>query len=738
MAKSDRGSVPDAAGGKGPLAKDRDLEAARQRPRGSFLTTDQGLRVSQTDDSLKAGPRGPSILEDFHLREKLTRFDHERIPERVVHARGSGAHGYFQVYESLKRWTRAGFLCDPAIKTPVFARFSTVAGSRGSADTVRDVRGFAVKFYTQEGNFDLVGNNMPIFFIQDGMKFPDLVHAVKPEPRDEIPQASSAHDTFWDFVSLTPETTHMIFWLMSDRAIPRSLRMMEGFGVHTFRLVTEDGTGRLCKFHWKPVLGLHSLVWDEAQLLTGRDPDFHRRDLWEAIEAGQPAQWELGLQIVEEADALRYGFDMLDPTKLLPEEVVPVERVGLLTLNRNPDNFFAETEQVAFHVGNVVPGIDFTNDPLLQARLFSYLDTQLTRLGGPNFAQLPINRPVVSVHNHQQDGSGQHSVPTSAAQYHPNTVGGGEPRLTPPSQGGYAHYAERVDGKKTQARSDSFSDHFGQARLFLDSQSEPERAHLHRAFCFELGKVKRPEIRQRVLDLIAKVDAGLAGEIASEVGAKSTATRVRHEVASSKSPALSIHRDPRGSIRTRRVAVLVAGGVRGAEVRALEAALKAEGAGLDVIASDLGTVAADDGPLEVAKTYRTAASVCYDAIFVPAGAESNAALLGLPAAVRFVEEAYRHLKTIGISADAQGLLAAAVRAPPLDGKRPGAAAAAGVVIGRAHGDPKAFAEAFVDAMRLHRHFEREDAGDARGDAGRAANAPVTPTSGRPVKRPRAK
>ncbi|MBA3686248.1 MAG: catalase [Planctomycetes bacterium] len=408
-------------------AKDAQLEPHRESPDGQFLTTDQGLRVASTDDSLKAGERGPTLLEDFHLREKIMRFDHERIPERVVHARGAAAHGHFQVYESLSRWTKAAFLNDTAVKTPVFVRFSTVVGSRGSADTVRDVRGFAVKFYTSEGNFDLVGNNMPVFFIQDGIKFPDLVHAVKPNPRTEMPQAASAHDSFWDFVSLTPETAHMVMWVMSDRAIPRSYRMMDGFGVHTFRLIDAAGKARLVKWHWKPLLGAHALVWEEAQQIAGKDADYHRRDLFEAIEAGQPAEYELGLQIVDEADALKYGFDMLDATKLLPEELVPIERVGKLTLDRNPTNFFAEVEQVAYCVGNVVPGIDFTNDPLLQARLFSYLDTQITRLGGPNFAELPINRPIAPVHNNQHDGFARQTINGGAANYLPNSIAEGFP-----------------------------------------------------------------------------------------------------------------------------------------------------------------------------------------------------------------------------------------------------------------------------------------------------------------------
>ncbi len=511
MTKTNQG--PDAANDK--LAE---LERDRSRPDGTFLTTDHGVRIAHTDDSLKAGPRGPSLLEDFHLREKITRFDHERIPERVVHARGSAAHGYFQVYESLAEYTSAGFLCDPARRTPVFVRFSTVAGSRGSADTVRDVRGFATKFYTDEGNFDLVGNNIPVFFIQDGIKFPDVIHAVKPEPHHEMPQAASAHDSFWDFVSLVPETAHMVMWAMSDRAIPRSYRMMEGFGVHTFRLVDAKGKTRLVKFHWKPLLGTHSLVWDEAQKIAGKDPDFHRRDLWDAIEAGAYPEYELGLQIIEEADAARFDFDLLDSTKLVPEELVPVRRVGKMVLNRNPDNFFAETEQVAYCIANVVPGIDFTDDPLLQSRLFSYLDTQLTRLGGPNHAEIPINRPVAPVHNHQQDGFHRQRINAGRANYFPNSLGGGCP-MAALGQGGYVHTPARAEGPKTRARSESFLDHFSQAAMFLHSMSPPERRHLVDACRFELGKVERKEIRERVVSQIfARIDPDFAADVARAIG----------------------------------------------------------------------------------------------------------------------------------------------------------------------------------------------------------------------------
>src|SRR5687767_205552 len=416
------------------------LQQHTEDSQGKFLTTNQGVKVNDDQNSLKAGERGPSLLEDFILREKITHFDHERIPERVVHARGSGAHGVFRVTEDLSEFTKAKFLTDTSIETPVFVRFSTVAGSRGSTDLARDVRGFAVKFYTEEGNFDLVGNNMPVFFIQDAMKFPDLVHAVKPEPHNEIPQAASAHDTFWDFISNTPESAHMVMWLMSDRAIPRSYRMMEGFGVHTFRLVNAEGKSSFVKFHWKPLLGVHSVAWDEAQNISGKDPDFHRRDLWEAIERGDFPEYEFGVQIVPEEDEHKFEFDLLDPTKIIPEEIVPVERIGKLTLNRNPDNFFAETEQVAFHVGHVVPGIDFTNDPLMQGRLFSYTDTQLLRLGGPNFHEIPINRPIAPLHNNQRDGYMRQTINKGKSSYSPNTLGGGCPFQAKAVEGGFASF----------------------------------------------------------------------------------------------------------------------------------------------------------------------------------------------------------------------------------------------------------------------------------------------------------
>ncbi|MBA3846011.1 MAG: catalase, partial [Planctomycetes bacterium] len=577
--------------------KDAQLDQYRDRPDGEFLTTDQGIRVSDTDNSLKAGERGPTLIEDFHLREKIMRFDHERIPERVVHARGAGAHGFFQVYESQAKLTKAGFLGDPARRTPVFVRFSTVVGSRGSADTVRDVRGFAVKFYTDEGNFDLVGNNIPVFFIQDGMKFPDLVHAIKPNPRKEIPQASSAHDSFWDFVSLTPETAHMVMWVMSDRGIPRSYRMMEGFGVHTFRLINEAGVAQLVKFHWKPLLGTHALVWEEAQQIAGKDADYHRRDLFDAIESGAFPEYELGIQVIPEKDVLKHGFDLLDPTKLLPEEVVPVQRIGKLTLDRNPTNFFSEVEQVAFCVGNVVPGIDFTNDPLMQARLFSYLDTQITRLGGPNFAELPINRPVAPVHNNQHDGFSRQGIPAGMANYSPNSLGDNFPKPATAAQGGFVHYTERVDGTKIRARSDSFKDHFGQARLFLNSLTPVERGHVIDALSFELAKVERLPVRQRVVDaVLANIDAAMAATVAKAVGLTVNAAGPMPKIGKGtgatvgESPALSMIKEPSGSIRTRRVAVLAAAGFVGASMAAVKSGLEKQGVTVEVISSALGPV----------------------------------------------------------------------------------------------------------------------------------------------------
>jgi len=499
-------------------AKQKDMQQNISDNEGKTMTTNQGVKVNDTNNSLKAGERGATLLEDFILREKITHFDHERIPERIVHARGSAAHGYFELYESQEKYTKAGIFTDTNRKTPVFTRFSTVAGSKGSADMARDVRGFAVKFYTEEGIFDLVGNNMPIFFIQDAMKFPDLIHAVKPEPHREIPQAASAHDTFYDFVSRTPETLHNHIWAMSDRAIPRSLRMMEGFGIHTFRLVNKEGKSHFVKFHWKPLLGVKSVTWDEAVKLHGADSDFHRRDLWDAIDSGQFPEWELGLQIIPEEDEHKFDFDILDPTKLIPEELVPVQRIGKMTLNRNPDNFFAETEQVAFHPGHIVPGIDFSNDPLLQGRLFSYTDTQLSRLGSPNFHEIPINRPVNPTHNNQRDGHMRMTVNKGNTAYFPNSISGGCPHLAKMAEGGFTSYEERIDANKVRARSESFSDHFSQPGIFYRSLKDWEKNHVAEAYSFELGKCTQEHIKERMLWLINKIDENLAKKVADNLG----------------------------------------------------------------------------------------------------------------------------------------------------------------------------------------------------------------------------
>jgi catalase len=687
--------------------KSQDLDPHRTSGDGEKLTTNQGLRVDHTDDSLKAGPRGPTLMEDVHFREKMTHFDHERIPERVVHARGSAAHGYFQVYEPLNHLTKARFLCDPSRRTPVFVRFSTVVGSRGSGDTVRDVRGFATKFYTDEGVYDLVGNNMPVFFIQDGIKFPDLVHAIKPEPHHEMPQASAAHDTFWDFISLMPESAHMIMWVLSDRALPRSYRMMEGFGVHTFRLVDEAGTARFVKFHWRPTLGTASLVWDEAQKLQGKDPDFNRRDLWEAIENGDYPEFELGLQVVEEEDEFRFDFDLLDPTKIIPEADVPVQIVGKMTLNRNPDNFFAETEQVAFHPGHVVPGIDFTNDPLLQGRLFSYLDTQLIRLGGPNFAELPINRPVAPVHNNQRDGYGRQAIHRGRVAYSPNSLAGGCPMTASAAEGAFVHHAERVDGRKVRARSDSFQDHFSQATMFWHSISAPEQDHLVEAAHFELGKVETMAVRERMVhEFFNRIDHQLAVRVAQGIGVEPPTVDLDAPV-TKLVPEVGVEARKRtDSIATRKVAILAADGYEHTSLTAVRASLEAKGARCEVVAKRQGRLRGEGGDTQVDKSYVVTASVMYDAVLIAGGRESVEALRRHGDALHFVLEAFRHGKAIGALGEAVDLLADA-RIASVDGadRTPeGVAILAGAAEG---GDARAFAERFAAMVGQYRHWERE-------------------------------
>jgi catalase len=689
-------------------AKEQQLDGYRVNRAAGYLTTQQGVRVDHTDDSLTVGERGPTLLEDFHAREKITHFDHERIPERVVHARGAGAYGYFEPYDdSLADYTVAKFLTTPGKQTPVFVRFSTVAGSRGSADTVRDVRGFATKFYTDQGNYDLVGNNFPVFFIQDGIKFPDFVHAVKPEPHNEIPQAQSAHDTLWDFVSLQPETLHTIMWLMSDRALPRSYRMMEGFGVHTFRLVNAKGEGTFVKFHWKPRLGVHSLIWDECQKVAGKDPDFNRRDLWESIEAGQYPEWELGVQLVPESDEFKFAFDLLDATKIIPEEQVPVRRVGKMVLNRNPDNFFAETEQVAFHTANVVPGIDFTNDPLLQFRNFSYLDTQLIRLGGPNFAQLPVNRPLADVHNNQHDGYGQIGIPKGRTSYFKNSLGGGCPALA--DEDVFRHYTQKVDGHKIRQRAESFKDYYSQARMFWKSMSPVEAKHIVAAYAFELGHVETVEIRSRVVDQLNLVDHDLATKVAAELGLPVPDEQSVDDKLPA-SPALSQLNTATNSIETRKIAVLAADGVdvRGTE-RFIEA-MRKRGAIAEVLAPTAGGTLSggSGGEIAVDRSFTSVASVLYDAVVVPCGPQAMETLEKDGYALHFVTEAYKHLKAVAAFGAGINLLRkAGVQESLADGED--VVAEAGVVSTTAAQDDLSdqFFEDFAAALAKHRAWERE-------------------------------
>ncbi|MFJ3086429.1 catalase [Streptomyces sp. NPDC086838] len=661
---------------------------------GAYLTTAQGARLYDTDHSLKAGPRGPVLLQDHHLREKITHFDHERIPERVVHARGAAAHGVFRGYGAAAGITKAAFLAEGA-ETPVFVRFSTVLGSRGSADTVRDTRGFATKFYTEEGVFDLVGNNIPVFFIQDAIKFPDIIHAGKPHPDREIPQAQSAHDTFWDFVTLHTEATHHTLWNMSDRGIPRSLRMMEGFGVHTFRLVNAAGETTLVKFHWKPKLGVHSQVWEEAQITSGMDPDFHRRDLADAIEAGAFPQWELGVQTFPDTeDQMFEGIDLLDPTKIVPEELAPVRPIGLMTLNANPSNYFAETEQVAFHVGNLVPGIDVTNDALMQGRLFSYVDTQITRLGGPNFSQLPINRTHAPVNDMLRDGMHQTAVHRGVAPYRPNSLDGGCPFVAGADTGAYIEVPVEVPAaRKVREAAASFDDHFSQARLFWLSMTPTEREHITAAYTFELGKCWDQAVKERGLKVLANIDPRLCAHVAQGLGLPAPEATV--PLASPEpSPALSQlgHTWPVDG----RIVGIVTDGESG-----LDAVREARGAVLDagmvplVIAPSGGKLGPDSDPVTVQRTFTTARSIEFDAIVVagaPAPApdaygardaktDDAATATGVdPRVLLLVTEAFRHGKALGacgdgatvlekagLAADAPGVVAGGAASTVLDG-----------------------------------------------------------------------
>ena len=678
------------------------LDRVRVDSGGQRLTTNQGVPVADNQNSLKAGLRGPALLKDFILREKITHFDHERIPERVVHARGSGAHGFFESYEKQTKLTRAAPFQEAGKITPVFVRFSTVAGERGSKDTARDVRGFAVKFYTDEGIWDLVGNNMPVFFIQDAMKFPDLVHAVKPEPHHAMPQAASAHDTFWDFVSLMPESTHMLMWLMSDRAIPRSFRMMQGFGVHTFRFVNDQGRSSFVKFHWNPLQGTHSLVWDEAVKLAGCDPDFNRRDLWEAIDSGAYPEWELGVQVFTEEDAARFSFDVLDSTKLLPEELVPVQPLGRMVLNRNPDNFFAETEQVAFCTAHVVPGIDFTNDPLLAGRIHSYVDTQITRLGGPNFHELPINAPIAPVHNNQRDGMHRQAIHRGKVSYEPNSLAGGCPFQA--GAAGFVSFPEPVEQDEVRGKPEKFAEHYNQAALFFNSQSPVEQAHIAAAFRFELSKLTVPAVRRRVVSMIRNASEELAMQVAQGLGMelpdampRALAKPPKAEVSSS--PSLSLFARPgQVGIATRKVAIFVGDGVDGDQVAALQTALLDAGAVGRLVGPRVGPFTARDGSLiDADSSFENEPSVVFDAVAMPDGDGTAKAWARDGRAAEFVKDQFRHLKTILALGEAVAFVegAGVLR----DEEDPGLLL---------RSEPGAsFAADFVEAMSRHRHFIRE-------------------------------
>ena len=684
--------------------KIKDLDTMRDNGMGKPLTTNLGVKIADDQNTLKAGSRGPSLLEDFHFLEKMAHFDQERIPERVVHARGSGAHGYFQVYKSLSKYTKAAFLQDPSEKTPVFVRFSNVQGFRGSPDTVRDIRGFATKFYTREGNYDLVGNDTPVFFIQDSIKFPDFIHAVKPEPHNEMPQGQTAHDSFWDYVSLQPETLHNVMWLMSDRGIPRSYRTIEGFGIHTYKLVNEDGKSTFVRFHWKPVYGKKSLIWDEAQDLTGRDPDFHRKDLWQSIEGGDYPEFELGLQIIPEEDLDKFDFDILDATKLIPEALVPVEIVGKMVLNRNPDNFFAETEQVAFCPANIVPGIDFSDDPLLQGRIFSYSDTQRHRLGGANFTEIPINRPVCPFHNNQRDGFHRMQIDTAPANYNPNSIGDNWPRETPEAaeDGGFTTTPERVEGIKERLRSPSFAEYYSHPRLFWMSQTPVEQEHIINAFGFELSKVTRPYIRERVVDLLTRIDPDLAGGVARNLGIELTREQLNRELPKpvcglEKDPALSLYAKPDGNLKGMRVSLLVADGVSLKSVEEICDALHKEGVHPQIIAAHMGTVKTEEGEdLLVDGSLAANLSVLFDSVIVPEGAQSIQTLLTDGDAKYHLRQAYRHLKAIGLPGDAREMLQAASLPDDMDD--------AGLLTPK---DTKALMKPFITAMKQHRTWARE-------------------------------
>ena len=689
------------------------LDRVRVDSSAQMLTTNQGVAVADNQNSLKYGVRGPALLEDFILREKITHFDHERIPERIVHARGSAAHGYFECYEPFTQHTKAAPFQEKGKITPVFVRFSTVAGERGSKDTARDVRGFAIKFYTDEGNWDLVGNNMPVFFIQDAIKFPDLIHAVKPEPNNAIPQAASAHDTFWDFVSLMPESTHMLTWVMSDRALPRSFATMQGFGVHSFRLVNAAGESVFCKFHWSPKGGTQSLVWDEAVKISGADPDFHRRDLWERIEAGAFPEWEFGVQVFTEEQAEAFSFDILDATKLIPEELVPVQMLGRLVLNRNPDNFFAETEQVAFCTAHVVPGIDFSNDPLLAGRIHSYVDTQISRLGGPNFHEIPINAPLAAVHNNQRDGLHRQAIPRGRVAYEPNSLAGGCPFQAGAGQG-FVTFPARLQATeeqgKVRGKPEKFADHFTQATLFYESQTPVEQAHIEAAFRFELSKVTVPAIRERTVSMLRNVSETLAKKVAEGLGMETLPTAMpralEHPQAPelTHSPALSLMARPgETGVVAKKVAVLIAPGVVSKSVLAVHKALLDAGAVPKFVAPRIGAVKTADGnTLTADASLENEPGFLFDALVLPDGDAAVAVLAKDAHTMEFICNQYRHCKTILVLGSSVSLTDMAGVSSTL----PSGAADPGMIF-EAGTDTQKCIDDFLAAMALHRHFIRE-------------------------------
>ena len=676
------------------------------------LTTNDGVSIYDNNNTLKVGDRGPSLQQDHIYFDKLGHFDRERIPERVVHARGSGAHGILEIHEDISEYTYANFL-QKGKTTPLFIRFSTVAGFKGSTDLARDVRGFSVKFYTEDGNYDLVGNNIPVFFIQDAMNFPDLIHAVKPEPDKEIPQAASAHDTFWDFISLMPESAHMIMWAMSDRAIPRSLRMMEGFGVHTFKLINRKGDITFVKFHWKPKLGVHSVAWNEAQKISGFNTDFHRQDLWENIEKGNFPQWDLGIQLIPEKDEMKYSFDLLDPTKLIPEELVPVKIIGTMTLNRNPDNFFAETEQVAFDPGRIIPGIDLSDDPLLQGRIFSYMDTQNYRLGGANFHEIPINRSLNQKHNNQKDGTGRIDILKGGVSYFPNSKASGCPyHAMLKGEEGFQSHEQKVEGKKVRARSDSFADHFSQATLFFNSQSKPEKQHIIDAFSFELSKVTDPKIRERQVAILYQIDKTLAQKVGDNLGIKPpkeldeltlSFARQNHpnypiqpkkqEINSSDALSMKV-KEGEGTIKTRKVAFLVDNGVSKKSVDQLKKALEKEGAQAVLISSKVGELTYEEGSKEkISHSYLTDPSVCYDAVFTPSGKSIESLKLNSDY-YEFINDSYRHCKILAFAKGAGSLMDNSF--VKLD---------RGVIL---EDENENWIADFIQVMKLHRIWDREE------------------------------